>query len=134
MSRGPGRVQRAILAALAEHQHTHHPLTVVRAHSYLPSGEVAAAVFGNDPTGAQLESTRRALRTLAARGLVQLTHHSVWLRPTTDRERAAHARSRSTYRFMLAARLAPADDQEAERWERHEGERVTAVRAAFAKQ
>lgn len=59
MSRGFGNVQRAVLDE-------------VRANpNGLAADTIARHIHGADPTPAQLESVRRAIRTLSARGLVE---------------------------------------------------------------
>lgn len=59
MSRGHGKVQRAVLDALRASQWG----------QARPSG-IAAAVYGPEPTDAQRSAVRRAIRGLVAEGLV----------------------------------------------------------------
>lgn len=59
MSRGLGSTQRAVL-------------DIVNANpDGLPADAIAAHVHGSNPTAAQFEAVRRAIRTLHSRGLVQ---------------------------------------------------------------
>lgn len=60
MSRGPGRVQRAVVDIFTESE------------EWLTVPEMAARVFGERPSRAQLESVRRALKMLARDGRVEL--------------------------------------------------------------
>lgn len=61
MSRGPGTWQRAILAALEQHD-----LGTV--------GTIAFNALGRDPTRSELVSIRRAARRLAEDGAIQALH------------------------------------------------------------
>jgi hypothetical protein len=63
MSRGLGETQRAVLDALAG--------------GPLPEPTVIVAVQGTEPTRAQREAVRRAVRTLAARGQVEIERQRV---------------------------------------------------------
>jgi hypothetical protein len=65
MSRGLGSVQRAVLA-------------VVEANAEgVAADTIAKDLYGPDPRRAQLESVRRALRTLRQRGLIDVSSRSV---------------------------------------------------------
>ena len=65
MSRGPGRVQRAVLDVLAEECNSDGWLTVP---------ELAGRVVGPDSTRAEHESVRRAAKRLARAGRVELEY------------------------------------------------------------
>lgn len=61
MSRGLGATQRAVLA-------------VANANRVgLTADTIARQIHGRNPTAAQLESVRRAIRTLRARGMLEVT-------------------------------------------------------------
>ncbi|MGF1427501.1 hypothetical protein [Kitasatospora sp. LaBMicrA B282] len=69
MSRGLGRIQRAVLAHLATEPLGRSALTGLPAWSSVR--EIAAAVFGVERASeAQVASVRRAVRTLAAAGWI----------------------------------------------------------------
>ena len=79
MSRGPGRVERAIVDGLREHQVTR--TTAIAAYVFEVKDEA-------ELTAAQLVSTRRALRRLATRGeIVEVppAKESAWRLPRARR-------------------------------------------------
>jgi hypothetical protein len=84
MSRGPGRVERAII-------------TGMRGHRLTRTAAIAAAVYGVDEarlSAAQLVSVRRALRRLAARGEIveqPPVKESAWRLARTTRRNTATA-------------------------------------------
>lgn len=51
----------------------------------MPSSEIARRLFGQGPTGAQLRGLRRAIQSLAGKGLVvtKLEEGPVWVRDVT---------------------------------------------------
>jgi hypothetical protein len=65
MGRGLGEVQRSILAALREDAASEPVWPGLRPE------QLARALYGRRPTAVQLESMRRAIRTLKARELVE---------------------------------------------------------------
>ncbi len=63
MNTDPGRVQRAVLVALAEDGRPEH--------GWLTVPELAARLAGPDPTRTELESVRRAVKELGRTGRAQ---------------------------------------------------------------
>jgi hypothetical protein len=84
MSRGHGRIQKAVLAEL------HKPLPEGRTWPDWVSVEALSASIRpstfktEEPTRAQVESVRRAVKRLAAEDLIDIGH---WLEPTDDGRR-----------------------------------------------
>ena len=72
MSRGLGRIERAVLAEVRE---GHDPDRVI---PRLTTRALAARLFGPEPTQAQLVSFRRALRSLHRKGLVTIRRSWIW--------------------------------------------------------
>jgi hypothetical protein len=96
MSRGPGRIQQAVLGYLATDPAGH---IAGGAPDSVPVSAIAAVIFGTKtPTDAQRSSVRRAIRTLAAAGKVKTSRGSTWF---TDYERKyqqyRHGNSPSSY-------------------------------------
>jgi hypothetical protein len=94
MSRGFGHVQRFVLCELDEQ--------CVSDGRWLAARTLAARFEGGDPSESGLASVRRALRLLAASGLVELAHAD-----PTSLDRADRAKDRS-HRRQLLARVSPA--------------------------
>ena len=84
MSRGLGQTQRRILDHLAavDKEATTYRGPRGALGGWVPVRVLATAVYGDDPTRSQVETVRRAVKTLEARGLVALWWFSV-LVPTT---------------------------------------------------
>lgn len=74
MSRGYGKTQRAILDYIATEPKGLNPYGVP---DHCTIAEVAAHVYGSEPTEAQLVATRRAVRRLAADGTIEAAHSFV---------------------------------------------------------
>lgn len=98
MSRGPGCVQRAVLAVLAEECNGDGWLTVE---------ELALAVAGPHPTRADVESVRRAMKQLAHKGRADVEHFDVEVVVRRARvlwgEGYVYRRGHHAYRPVLAA-------------------------------
>jgi hypothetical protein len=89
MSRGLGKVQREILHYLSRESREHrapgydskHHWSSTLRHFYpawMPVGVLAEKVFSTDePTRAQVESVRRAAKSLASAGEIELSHEKV---------------------------------------------------------
>ena len=88
-----GSAMKAVLAACEERRH------LDPSGRWVCAEDVAAEGAGGPPSASQVESIRRAMRTLGARGLVEARHVS------------GRVVGRPTGRRVLAARL-PLDDEE----------------------
>jgi hypothetical protein len=85
MSKGLGRVERAILAAVSGGGHPTPSRTQATT-----TRRLASAAYGTDrPTVAQLNSVRRAVRSLRAKGLVQVRHRTAPVVVKTSRDEIA---------------------------------------------
>jgi hypothetical protein len=91
--RGFGHVQRFVLCELDEQ--------CVSDGRWLAARTLAARFEGGEPSESGLASVRRALRLLAASGLVELAHAD-----PTSLERADRAKDRS-HRRQVLARVSP---------------------------
>lgn len=123
MSRGPGRVQTAILdTLLAEPEGPLVGWRTVR--------ELAVSVFGEQPSRAEVESVRRALKRLASLGRVELdllTEETVIAATRVAAgDRIAYRRRHAATRPVLGAHLALSVEERAAR-EQHYAARLDAL-------
>jgi len=100
MSRGPGRVQNAVLAVLAAQP-------AGWASGWLSLAEIVEQVFEVPASRAQTESVRRALKSLAGQGVVELDLMLQFV-PVSGvrvswREGQYHRRKHDRYRPILFA-------------------------------
>jgi hypothetical protein len=61
VSRGLGKVERAVLGLVPERRDR---------YAYITSAEIAQRLYGHEPTEGQRRSLRRAIRSLAAKDLI----------------------------------------------------------------
>jgi hypothetical protein len=133
MSKGYGSVQRAVLARLESwpRQHQSWSAHSYATHAYPPWRMVADLAAQDDdsalpPTRAQVESVRRAVKQLAARGLAELDYQS-W-EGTRDDPRFGRL---TVHREMLSVRPVLTDaERDAERAEARAASAAAAGRIA----
>jgi hypothetical protein len=131
MSRGPGAIERGVVGALAR-------------YGPMDATELAQDIFGLwgtfqlEPTAAQLGSVRRAIRHLAARGVI-VEYYSgsgrrYWQLPEPEKREGQRGRSRAPQESAAAGAIPALADKFIKLLgmlsSEHAGERANAIAAA----